>query len=213
MPNISLKTKKYDCIIPWSGGTESTALVYDCVKRGLNPLCFHVEIGVHWQQQVQAVRTMADMLGVDLTFIEYFNERPFADKQQTMDYYHEHTSLNLVPMFFIWTNMAQLVCLHNPYIDKMYYGFNGGIREVGDGKGDKHSEWVDDHFRSMERVLGKMGINVQMSAPLAHMSKVEQWESIPEDLQQHVHTCAHLSDRHCGECNKCREFDYMLSTK
>ena len=209
MPTTSAKTK-YDCIIPWSGGTESTALVYDCVQRGLKPLCFHVETGIHWQQQVDAVTEMAEILDVDLRFIEYFNTDPCVDRAETGKHWESLWGANCPPMFFIWTNIAQLVNLSNPQIHRIYYGFNGGVRTSDDGLGDKHTEWVDDHFRSIERNLARLNIPTKMSAPLGHMSKLEQWESIPEDLQRLVHTCVHPAQRNCGQCTKCREFDYML---
>jgi 7-cyano-7-deazaguanine synthase in queuosine biosynthesis len=209
MPTTYQKTK-YDCIIPWSGGTESTAVVYDCVQRGLNPLCFHVELGVHWQQQVNAVEKLSDQMGVDVRFIEYFNQDPCVDRAETGKHWEALWGANCPPMFFVWTNIAQLVNLNNPQIHKIYYGFNGGVREAGDGKGDRHTEWVDDHFRSIERVLARLNIPTKMSAPLGHMSKREMWEMLPADIQEHVHTCVHPSDRHCGNCTKCREFNYML---
>lgn len=211
MQTISAKTK-HDCIIPWSGGTESTAVVYDCVKRGLKPLCFHVELGIHWQQQVDAVTEMAKILDVELRFIEYFNSDPYVDREETTKHWMDMWGANCPPMFHIWTNIAQLVNLCNPHIHKIYYGYNGGVRSRDDGLGDKHTEWVEDHFRSIERNLAHLNIPTEMSAPLGHMSKLEQWQSIPEDLQKLVHTCVDASHRHCGQCTKCREFDYMLST-
>ena len=197
------KTKKYDCIIPFSGGVESTALVYDCVSRGLNPLCFHVETGTYWQQQVEAVTTMANLLNVDLQIIEYFNSDPCVDREVTSEHYNKLWGGASPPMFFTWTNIAQLVNLSNPQIHKIYYGFNADS--------DKHTDWVDGHFRSIERVLGQLNIPTVMSAPLAHMSKGAQWAAIPEELQQHVHTCVHPTDRHCGRCIKCQEFNMLIA--
>jgi len=203
----------YDCIIPLSGGTESTAALYHCIQQGFKPLCFHVELGAHWQQQLQAAQNIAEALDVDLRIIEYFNPDPCCDRQQTVDHWNKLWGQSAPPMFFIWTNIAQLVNLNNPQIRNIYYGYNGGIITAGDELGDKHTDWVDDHFRSIERVLGRLGIHTTMSAPLAHMSKLEQWNTLPEHIQQLVHTCVHPSLDHCGSCIKCREFDYMISQK
>ena len=207
--NTSQKTD-YDCIIPLSGGTESTAVLYDCLKRGLNPLCFHVELGTHWQQQLQGAENITQALGVELRIVEYFNAEPYSNKQAMADHWNALWGASVPPMFFIWTNIAQLVNLSNPHIRKIYYGYNGGIHTADDGLGDKHTDWVDDHFRSIERVLGKLEIHTTMSAPLAHMAKLEQWNSLPEHIQKLVHTCVHPAHDHCGDCTKCREFDYML---
>lgn len=207
--NTSQKTE-YDCIIPLSGGTESTALLYDCVSRGIKPLCFHVEMGAHWQQQVQAAQNIAQALDVDLNIIEYFDPNPCVDRSVTGAHYNKLWGSTAPPMFFTWTNIAQLVNLHNPQIHRIYYGYNGGIRSADDGLGDSHTDWVDEHFRSIESVLAKLDIPTKMSAPLAHMSKLEQWNSLPEYIQKLVHTCVHTTQSHCGKCSKCREFDYML---
>lgn len=207
--STSQKTK-FDCIIPLSGGTESTALVYDCVQRGLNPLCFHVELGQHWQEQVQAAQNIADELNVELRIVEHFNPNPCVDRQATRDHYNELWGASVPPMFFTWTNIAQLMNLHNPQIHRIYYGYNAGVRSDSDGLGDKHTDWVDEHFRSIESVLAKLNIPTKMSAPLGHLSKADQWNSLPEHIQKLVHTCVHPYKRHCGDCTKCREFDYML---
>ena len=207
--NTSQKTS-YDCIIPLSGGTESTALVYDCVKRGIKPLCFHVEMGNHWQQQVQAAQDIAELLKVDLRIIEFFNENPCVDRPKTGEHYRSLWGNTAPPMFFTWTNIAQLVNLHNPQIHRIYYGFNAGIHEANDGLGDCHTDWVDEHFRSIENVLAKLNIPTKMSAPLGNMSKLDQWNSLPEEIQKLVHTCVDSVQSHCGKCTKCREFEYML---
>ena len=201
----------YNCIIPWSGGVESTALVYDCLQRGLNPYCFHLTVNGHWKRQVEAVRTLANLLDVRVDVIEYNNPRRILNRQATTDHYSQFWQGGTPPMFFIWTNMAHLIQVDNPQIPRIYYGYNGGIIDRNDEQGDKHTEWVDDHFRHIERNCAMLGIQTKMSAPLGHMSKLEQWELLPEQVQEHVHTCVHPTDRSCGKCVKCNEMEYMLS--
>lgn len=198
----------YDCIIPLSGGTESTALVHDCVKRGIKPLCFHVDLG-YWEKQMQSAKNIAEALNVDLRVVKYFNEDPCADKKVTSSHFENMWGSQSPPMFFVWANIAQLMSICNPQIHRVYYGFNAGIRFAGDTRGDSHSKWVDDHFRSMERVLSRIQIPVKFVAPLGHMSKLEQWNSIPEDIQNLVHTCVHPTQHQCGKCGKCEEFELM----
>lgn len=199
---------QYDCIIPLSGGTESTALLYDCVQRGLTPLCFHVELG-YWDKQSKAANNIAEALNVDLRIVEYINDDPCADKEKTSQHFNELWGSQSPPMFFVWANIAQLMSMCNPQIHRVYYGFNAGIRFAGDTRGDSHSEWVDDHFRSMERVLSRIQIPVKFAAPLRHLSKLDQWNSIPKDIQELVHTCVHPTLNQCGKCSKCDEFNLM----
>ena len=198
--NISVN---HDCIVAFSGGVESTALLCHVVEQGMKPLAIHVDVVSHWQQQVEAVDIISSKLDVDTRYIEFHNEHPLTDKQKLLDHYYD-LGMN-PPFFFTWCNIMQIVNINNPHIHKIYYGFNNGI--------DKHTDWVDDHFRSIERVLGALNIPTKISSPLGHMTKKEQWDSIPKHLQKHVHSCVHSSKRACGKCSKCTEFLHMSENK
>ena len=201
----------YHCIIPWSGGVESTALVSDCVKRGMKPFCFHVTMNGHWVKQVEAVKKMSKLLNVRVDFVEWNHPDKFINFDKTKEHYTKLWENGTPPMFFVWTNIAQLIQINNPQINRIYYGYNAGIIDTNDGMGDKHTEWVDKHFRHIEDVCGMLGIETQMSAPLGNLSKAEQWNMIPEYLREHVHTCVDATKRHCGKCMKCKEMEYMKS--
>ena len=201
----------YDCIIPWSGGVESTALVSDCVRRGLKPYCFHLVMNGHWVKQIEAVKKMSEMLNVKVDIVHYNNTTRSLDNQVTKDHYVQLWQGGSPPMFFFWTNIAHMIQIDNPQINRIYYGYNGGVIDREDGMGDKHTDWVDKHFRHIEDVCAMLGIHTKMSAPLGHMSKLEQWQIIPEHIQEHVHTCVHPTERHCGKCMKCKEMGYMKS--
>lgn len=199
----SLKTskiKKHDCIVAFSGGVESTALLHHVVQRGQTPLVIHVDVVSHWQHQVEAVDIISSKLDVDTRYIEFHNEHPLSDKQKMLSHYWD-LGMN-PPFFFTWSNIMQIVNINNPHIHNIYYGFNNGI--------DKHTDWVDDHFRSIERVLEALNIPTQFSAPLGHMTKKEQWDTIPRDLKHHVHSCSHRSKKQCGVCIKCLEFNDII---
>jgi 7-cyano-7-deazaguanine synthase in queuosine biosynthesis len=202
----------YDCIIPWSGGVESTALVSDCLRRGMNPYCFHLTVNGNWIKQVEAVKKMSEILGVDVTIVEYNNNITYVDRQKTTEHYGKMWGHATPPMFFYWTNVAHIIQVNNPQINRIYYGYNGGIISRDDGMGDKHTDWVDKHFRHIEEVCGMLGIETKMDAPLGKMSKTEQWELIPENIRPHVHTCVHPTEDKCGKCIKCKEMEYMLSS-
>lgn len=202
----------YDCIIPWSGGVESTALVSDCVKRGMRPFCFHVTMNGNWVKQVEAVKKMSKILNVRVDFVEWNHSDKFLNVNKTKEHYNKLWKGGCPPMFFVWTNIAHLIQINNPHIDRIYYGYNGGIIDRNDGMGDKHTDWVDKHFRHIEDVCGMLGIETKMSAPLGKLSKSEQWNMIPEHLREHVHTCVSANERECGVCTKCKEMAYMKSS-
>lgn len=202
---------KYDCIIPWSGGVESTALVCDCIRRGMRPYCFHLVMNGHWKKQVEAVKNMSEVLNVKLDIVDYNNSTRSLDSTVTKEHYGSMWQSGAPPMFFFWTNVAHLIQIDNPQINRIYYGYNGGIIDREDGMGDKHTDWVDKHFRHIEDVCAMLNIETKMSAPLGHMSKVEQWQLIPDNIKPLVHTCVDPAQRHCGKCMKCKEMEYMKS--
>jgi 7-cyano-7-deazaguanine synthase in queuosine biosynthesis len=202
----------YDCIIPWSGGVESTALVCDCLRRGMNPYCFHLTLNGKWIKQIEAVKKMSEVLGVKLSIVDYKNNDTYLEPSKTTEHYGKMWSNSLPPMFFYWTNVAHIIQLNNPQINRIYYGYNGGIISRDDGMGDKHTDWVDKHFRHIEDVCAMLGVETKMSAPLGDMAKVEQWELIFDSVKDHVHTCVDLTQKECGFCDKCKEMEYMKSS-
>ena len=198
--NISVN---HDCIVAFSGGVESTALLCHVVKQGMNPLVIHVEVGMGWRQQSECADLIASNLDVDLRYIEYVNEHPLTDKQKLLDHYFD---LGIhPPFFFTWCNIMQMVNVNNPHIHKIYFGFNAS--------NDKQMPYAEEHQRSIERVLNLINIPTKMSAPLGHMTKKEQWDSIPKHLQKYVHSCVHSSKRACGKCSKCTEFLHISENK
>lgn len=44
--------------------------------------------------------------------------------------------------------------------------------------------------------------------PFHHMSKLEQWEGIPNDIKPLVSTC--IYNKKCGLCKKCQEFQHLI---
>ncbi len=61
------KKGKYDCIVPISGGKDSTYVLYQITRiYGLRALAFNYDNGVTHPQAQENVRTIAEKLGVDL---------------------------------------------------------------------------------------------------------------------------------------------------
>jgi N-acetyl sugar amidotransferase len=60
------KGKKYDCIVGFSGGTDSTYCLYLAKKWGLRPLAVHFDNGWNSLIAVENIKKTTDKLGVDL---------------------------------------------------------------------------------------------------------------------------------------------------
>jgi N-acetyl sugar amidotransferase len=74
------KGKKYDCIVGVSGGTDSTFMLYQAVKKGLRPLAVHFDNGWNSKIAVKNIRNACEKLSVDLyTYVVDWEE--FKDLQ------------------------------------------------------------------------------------------------------------------------------------
>ena len=63
------KTGKYDCMVLYSGGKDSTYMLYQLVKEmGMTPLVFSMDNGYISPEAKDNIRRVTDDLGVDLVF-------------------------------------------------------------------------------------------------------------------------------------------------
>lgn len=201
--------KSKDCILAWSGGVESTAVLIDCLNKGLNPLCFQLTIDGHWKGQIDSVKKMSKILNIDdVVFIEHNNIQTISDIKLTKSHYKD--SAGFVPLFIHWSTAAFILQMYNPHIKQILYGFNNGLITENDGLGDKYSSPVSRHFTHIEKLCSDFGIKTRMYSPLGHLSKTEQWGVIPNELKSHIHVCMRQSPIPCGECIKCEEYRRVI---
>ena len=67
--NIKSENKgEYDCLALYSGGKDSTYMLYQIVEMGLNPLVFSLDNGYISDQAKGNIKRVVDSLGVDLIF-------------------------------------------------------------------------------------------------------------------------------------------------
>lgn len=60
------KGKKYDCIVGYSGGCDSSYLLHLCVLYGLRPLAVQLDNGWNTEIAEKNIKNVTDKLGVDL---------------------------------------------------------------------------------------------------------------------------------------------------
>ncbi len=61
------KGKKYDCILGWSGGLDSSYMLHLAVKEwGLRPFVFHIDAGWDLPVTTENIKKMTDKLGIEL---------------------------------------------------------------------------------------------------------------------------------------------------
>lgn len=75
-------TRKYDCIVGVSGGTDSTFCLYMAKKLGLRPLAVHFDNGWNSEASVSNIRNAVRKLEIDLEWITVDFEE-FSDIQRS----------------------------------------------------------------------------------------------------------------------------------
>lgn len=201
---------EYDCIIPWSGGVESTAVVNWAVNNKMTPLCVHNRMQpAEWE----SVQIMAEILDVDVFKVQEVNNLPIDESNR--DFYHKkfnYQSKTWNPVIHRWAYFCLEANLRWPLINKIYYGHCGaGAVEEGDGLGDRMHDSAVVTFNTFESFLKVNGVESKFIAPLDHLTKRKQWLSLPEKLKKEIMTChkyeSNINRTNCkrASCNKCNE--------
>tara|TARA_R100001460_G_scaffold4800_4_gene13529 strand:- start:9446 stop:10099 length:654 start_codon:yes stop_codon:yes gene_type:complete len=201
---------KYDCIIPWSGGVESTAVVNWAINKKLNPLCIHNRMSPgEWE----SVQNMSKILDVEV--FKYEEDTSQLPLDPDSRYYYSN-KLNFKgkwsPVIHRWVYWCLITNLTNPTITKIYYGHCGaGSTVTGDGQGDRMHDGAVSLFRNFEEYLKIYHVESKFIAPLDHLTKREQWLTLPEELKREIYTCPDFDSNvrriNCKsyDCHKCHE--------
>jgi hypothetical protein len=172
---------QYDCIIPWSGGVESTALVWWALENEYVPLCYHVNTGWDkWSQtnEHRSVQAMAKILNIEcITVGNNIEGVPWRDGS----YPEDANRMN----FSFWMWWAMIFATYNPSIKEIWYGNNYGMYEVGDGLGDVSSMEFVETVKGCRAIARGLYIDFDIYCPFK-ASKVEQWNWLPENIQSLV---------------------------
>jgi formylmethanofuran dehydrogenase subunit E len=201
---------EYDCIIPWSGGVESTAVVNWAVNNNKTPLCVHNRMmPAEWE----SVQNMSKILDVDVFKYQQVSEIPVDSKSR--NFYSKKFNLNTpkwTPVIHNWVYSSIHANLRWPKINKIYFGHCGaGAVEKDDNLGDEMHDGAVTIFTVWEQYLKAYGIETEFVPPLDHLTKREQWLSLPKKIKKEIFTCqkveANIKRSNCKSysCSKCDE--------
>ena len=198
------KKSNYDCLIALSGGVESTALLHYVVNElKETPLCFHYNFQHKNKSPANSIRHIKKYYGVDCVSMHYhfdMNGGPCIDKDEFLKKNPEG-----FPDTSLWLMGAHTLAYHNPQIKKIYYGFNAGLFEPGDGEGDQYHPYAEAIIQPVINSLKVMGYDTEISCPISHFTKKDLWMMIPNELKPIIWTCVTDTNakEQCGKCFKC----------
>jgi len=202
----------YDSVVAFSGGVESTALVYWLKTHNRNPFCFHVKNN---PGEIQTIQQKASLLEVDVTTIHYDANPPgglYLNRTLSQSHWKEHFNYNGMPPWqHNWAGIAYKVIIDNPYINQIFFGHNGGHLVKGDGKGDSFHAFGEFQYEGYIKSAATVGIDLDIVAPLAHLSKQEQYQMLPDAIKKTIFVCERGFQYHCMECKKCNELKSICS--
>ena len=186
---------KKTCIIPFSGGVESTATLLWALERGESPYVFHLVTNGYWESQLKSTKKISEELGIVVNYIKVDWEGVYSNYNLTKKKYKQRPPNN-----FYWLYWTQIIQTYNPFIKKVFIGFNGGLTKLGDNLSDIKSEQYHKTVKSLEELSG-----AEYETPLEHLTKLQQWNTIPKKIQDMTVSCISAKEYPCGKCFKCKE--------
>lgn len=197
--------RNYSIIVPFSGGVESTALVYHLKKNGYEPYCFHIKSN---PGEVNTIQQKAKLLGVEVTTI-HTDYNPASGYLFNREASHEHYKKTFnyngfPPMHQQWATIAFNLAITN-IVQAVYFGHNGGKLTPNDTAGDSFHEFGEAQYEGYVKAAATVDLSLSFKAPLAHLSKQEQYQMLPDQLKKLIYVCFEGNKKHCMKCSKCNE--------
>ena len=207
MKELGPQSNNYTCVVPFSGGVESTALVKYLVKRKEKPFCFHV---LSVPGESKCLHLKEKLFGVKIVTVRInmnWDNGWVIDKGPTIDFWKKNFNKSgYPPNQQLWAAVAFQFIINNPYIHNIYFGHNGGsLLESGDNLGDSSHTDGEYQYVGYRDAANELNIPLRYSAPLDRSTKLEQYQSLSEEEKQSVFVCERDTTIHCLECKKCKE--------
>ncbi len=181
------------CVV-WSGGLDSTLILYDLIKRDVD---------------VSVITFETDVFGLDKHHLEQSTRQRFLQKF-SKNKIQEYT----IKLDFPYTDIKGYNggLTQQPFMISMIslYGKLDTIYHFGYHKGDDFFSYHSEHMKISENINYVMGKNVQLNFPLKFMHKWEIIDAIQTyGLDDYVWYCEYPENskngkQPCGECVPCK---------
>ena len=207
MREFGKQLNNYTCVVPFSGGVESTALVKYLLKRGEKPFVFHILGSPGEAKRLPLVEKLFNIKIVTVRYNMNWDNGWVIDKNQTIDFWKKNFNKSgYPPNQQQWASVAFQFIINNPYIHNVYFGHNGGsLLEKDDNLGDTRHTYGEYQYVGYRQAANELNIPLHFSAPLDRSSKLEQYQSLSEEEKQTLFSCQMDTDEHCLKCKKCEE--------
>lgn len=183
--------------ILFSGGVESTALIMHAFNEGYSPFCISAKMDPNHRMHEHNLTSICDKLEVPLEVLDL--------RGVIIDGFGWPKSQH--PW---WGIAGSIAAVSMPNLTYMWVGANSGLRRVNDDGYDAsltYAPSIETINQASRIVKGRLATLM----PLSRLTKVEQYEMIPDDVKPHLVTCEkmksieHLGLTSCGICKKCIE--------
>lgn len=181
------------CVV-WSGGLDSTLILYDLLKKGVD---------------VSVITFETEVFGLDKHHLEHATRQRFLQKF-SKNKIKEYT----IKLDFPYTDvrgynggltqqpfMISMVALYGQPYTTYHFGYH---------KGDDFFSYHNEHMKILENINSVMGKNVQLNFPLKFLHKWEIIDAIQTyGLDDYVWYCEYPENSKngklpCGECVPCK---------
>lgn len=181
------------CVV-WSGGLDSTLILYDLIKKNIDVSVITFETDVFGRdknilEQVARTRFLQKFSNTKITEYKIKLDFPYTDN------IHGEGGICQQPY------MINLIGLYGKKDTTYHFGYH---------KGDDFFTWHNEHIKILENINTIMCKNVNVNFPLRHMQK---WQIIDRiqyyGLDDYVWFCEYPGNSHngkseCGNCNPCK---------
>ena len=196
-------------LIPWSGGLDSSALIYKRLSEGHEVTAVRFELQNNREQskaEADAVRRIGHILRDDFNFSLSFSDA--ADPAASIE------------LFFggyvqpaVWASLLGFYAASRGSIDAVEMAY------VMRDDAISFLPEISRQFKNSYIIAGRSDSKScpKISFPLIKLTKAELWASLPRRIRYSIHFCEY-SDRACGQCSSCKRFknevmdvhDFML---
>lgn len=215
-----------DCIVSFSGGIESTALLQYLKDNDIKPIALYSYYPLkNHRIQAATVPSHLEKICKKLDVQLVIHTHQDYDKGYTTEQYFYSTRH--------WVLAMCNASLRYNKIKNFYWGANSGMLEFDDGLGDcsivdPTKYQVQNIFEALQNIPQKVDgyhdaeskyfdgsykahtdwkTKQTISAPLMGWTKKQQWDYLRDDIKELVQSCFYYNN--CGKCVKCKEFQLL----